>query len=94
MKALSKITKGGIQPEITTRLKQQITAVDGNRETQTINQFVDNELLSRDTFEFRNHLKTITPDIDLTTIIELNDGTELEVTVPVTVQFFWPDAGI
>jgi len=94
LKALSKITKGGIQPEITTRLKQQITAVDGNRETQTINQFVDNELLSRDTFEFRSHLKTITPDIDLSTTIELSDGTELEITVPVTVQFFWPDAGI
>ena len=93
LKALAKITKG-VQPEITTRLKQQIVAVDGNRDRQFINQFVDNELLSRDTFEFRNHLKKITPDIDLSTTIELGDGTELEVTVPVTVQFFWPDAGI
>jgi len=93
LKALSKITKG-VQPEVTTRLKQQIVAVDGNRDRQSINKFVDNELLSRDTFEFRSHLKTITPDIDLSTTIELSDGTELEITVPVTVQFFWPDAGI
>jgi hypothetical protein len=94
LKALSKISKGGIQPEITTRLKQQIVAVDGNRDRSIVNKFVDNELLSRDTFEFRSHLKTITPDIDLSTTIELSDGTELEITVPVTVQFFWPDAGI
>ena len=59
-----------------------------------LRKFVDNELLSRDTFEFRNHLKTITPDIDLTTTIELVDGTDLEVTVPVTVTFFWPDSGV
>ena len=94
LKALSKISKGGIQPEITTRLKQQIVAVDGNRDRSIVNKFVDNELLSRDTFEFRNHLKTITPDIDLTTTIELVDGTDLEVTVPVTVTFFWPDSGV
>ena len=94
LKALSKISKGGIQPEITTRLKQQIVAVDGNRDRSIVNKFVDNELLSRDSFEFRNYVKTISPDIDMTTIIELDDGTEEEITVPVTVTFFWPDSGV
>ena len=94
LKALSKISKGGIQPEITTRLKQQIVAVDGNRDTATINKFVDNELLSRDTFEFRKHLVAMTPDVDMSCIVDLDDGTEQEITVPVTVQFFWPDTGI
>ena len=93
LKALIKISKG-VSPEITTRLKQQIVAVDGNRDTATINKFVDNELLSRDTFQFRKHLVAMTPDVDMTCIIDMDDGTEQEITVPVTVQFFWPDAGI
>ncbi len=94
LKALVKISRGGVQPEITTRLKQQIMAIDGNRERSVINKFVDNELLSRDSFKFRNYLKTITPDVNMTTTIDLDDGTEQEITVPVTVQFFWPDTGV
>ena len=93
LKALIKISKG-VAPEITTRLKRQIVAVDGNRDTATINKFVDNELLSRDTFEFRKHLIAMTPDVDMSCIVDLDDGTEQEITVPVTVQFFWPDTGI
>ena len=93
LKALIKISKG-VSPEITTRLKQQIVAVDGNRDTATINKFVDNELLSRDTFQFRKHLVAMTPDVDMTCIVDLDDGTEQEITVPVTVTFFWPDARI
>ena len=93
LKALIKISKG-VSPEITTRLKQQIVAVDGNRDTATINKFVDNELLSRDTFQFRKHLIAMTPDVDMTCIIDMDDGTEQEITVPVTVTFFWPDARI
>jgi hypothetical protein len=93
LKALVKISKG-VSPEITTRLKQQIVAVDGNRDTATINKFVDNELLSRDTFQFRKHLVAMTPDVDMTCVVDLDDGTEQEITVPVTVQFFWPDTRI
>ncbi len=93
LKALIKISKG-VAPEITTRLKQQIVAVEGNRDTATINKFVDNELLSQDSFQFRKHLTTITPDVDMTCVVDLDDGTEQEITVPVTVQFFWPDTGI
>ena len=93
LKALIKISKG-VSPEITTRLKQQIVAVDGNRDTATINKFVDNELLSRDTFQFRKHLVAMTPDVDMTCIVYMDDGTEQEITVPVTVTFFWPDARI
>ena len=93
LKALIKISKG-VSPEITTRLKQQIVAVDGSRDTATINKFVDNELLSQDSFQFRKHLTTITPDVDMTCVVDMDDGTEQEITVPVTVQFFWPDAGI
>ena len=93
LKALSKISRD-IVPEITTRLKQQIVAVDGNRDTAVINKFVDNELLSRDSLAFRKYLTTVTPDVNMTCVVTMIDGSDEEITVPVTVQFFWPDAGV
>tara|TARA_B100000029_G_scaffold17981_1_gene18286 strand:- start:1318 stop:2082 length:765 start_codon:yes stop_codon:yes gene_type:complete len=93
LKALSKISPDYV-PEITTRLKQQIVAIDGNRETSVINDFVDNQLLSRDSLDFRKYLQEISPDVKMTCEVRMIDGTDEEMTVPVTARFFWPDAGI
>jgi hypothetical protein len=94
IKALNKITrKTGIDSEITTRLKTSILAVDGNRDRTVVNTFVDNEFLALDSLAYRTHLISVTPDIDLSFKVDLDDGEDEEVTVPVTVQFFWPSAG-
>jgi len=93
LKALSKISPDYV-PEITTRLKQQIVAIDGNRETSVINDFVDNQLLSRDSLDFRKNLQVISPDVNMTCEVRMIDGSDEEMTVPVTARFFWPDAGI
>ena len=91
LKAMKKFTKeSGIDPEITTRLKASIIAVDGDRERNTINKFVDNEFLSVDSFSYRTYLTSITPDIDLSYSVELDNGEIEEIAVPVTAQFFWP----
>ena len=91
LKAMKKFTKeSGIDPEITTRLKASILAVDGDRERNTVNKFVDNEFLSVDSFAYRVYLASITPDIDLSYSVELDNGEVEEVAVPVTAQFFWP----
>ena len=84
---------GSSTGELTTRLKNIITSVDGNVDRSYINNFVDNEFLSIDSLEFRKHMATVTPDIDMTTKIMV-DGEETEVTIPVTVRFFWPSTGI
>ena len=76
-----------------TRLKNIITSIDGNVDRSYINNFVDNEFLSIDSLEFRKHMATVTPDIDMTTKIMV-DGEETEVAIPVTVRFFWPSTGI
>ena len=69
-----------------------LLSVDGKSEQSYINNFVDNEFLSRDSFAFRQYLSTVTPDIDMnTTVMDLN-GKETEVAIPVTVRFFWPSA--
>ena len=84
---------GSSTGELTTRLKNIITSVDGNVDRSYINNFVDNEFLSIDSLEFRKHMATVTPDIDMTTTIMV-DGEETEVTIPVTVRFFWPSTGV
>ena len=92
LKSLKKITKGGIEPELTTRLKQCILSVDGETDKQYINNFVDNEFLSLDSFAFRTYLTAMTPDVEMVSNVELANGEIEEVTVPMTVGFFWPSA--
>ena len=79
-----------IDREVSTRLKQLITAVDGKADRAYINNFVDNEFLSRDTLAFRKHVVTVTPDLDMETEVTLSDGERRKVAVPMTVTFFWP----
>jgi len=84
---LKKINKNS-SPELSTRLKHMITSVDGDRETKTIREFVDNHLLARDSRELRKHIKEVQPDVDLTFF---PDGSENRVDIPIGLSFFWPD---
>jgi len=84
---LKKINKD-LSPELSTRLKYIITSVNGNRETKTIREFVDNHLLARDSRLLREYIRQIQPDVNLTFIS--NSGEE--VAIPVNLNFFWPDA--
>ena len=77
---------------MTSRMKRIIASVDGNSEKQYINEFVDNELLSVDSLELRKYLNSINPDINMIAITTFPDGTEQEVAVELTAQFFWPSA--
>ena len=78
----------------TTRLKHMILSVDGSSEKLHINNFIDNEFLSRDSLAFRQYLSTVTPDIDMNTKITDSNGKNIEVAVPITVRFFWPSTGV
>ena len=89
IKAREKISKEQ-SFELTTRLKTMLLSVDGNSTQAYINNFVDNEFLSRDSLAFRKYLSSITPDVDMTTKVVDSTGKESEVTIPVTLRFFWP----
>jgi len=95
LKALKKFTKqSGITNEVTTRLKKAITAVDGDSSIKRINEFVDYELLSRDSLELREYLREITPDVDMKfTFISETTGEETDMDIPLNVEFFWPAGG-
>jgi hypothetical protein len=90
LKALSKINKE-IAPEVTTRLKVVIIAVEGNPDKALIRKFVD-DLRSIDSLEFRKHLREFTPNIDMSFDFKCSScGAERREDVPLTVSFFWPN---
>lgn len=86
---LKKIDKN-LNPELSTRLKFMITSVEGNREPGVIRNFVDNGLLARDSKALREYVKKVQPDINLSIAVEVG-GVEEDITLPITVSFFWPD---
>ena len=90
---LKKLNKTA-SPEVSTRLKHTIIAIDGDTDKKTIRNFVDNQFLARDAREFRKYVNQIQPDVDLTTQIELLNGNVEDVDIPISINFFWPDATI
>jgi hypothetical protein len=76
--------------ELTTRLKHQITSVNGDYEQKTIRDFVDNYLLAKDSNPLRAYIASISPDINLTVNFTLSSGREIEQSLPLTAEFFFP----
>ena len=89
-KDLKQSAKFGYSSDITTRLRYTITEVDGDNKPETINSFSQN-MLARDSVALRNYIQSISPDIDLTSEIEIG-GETVSVSIPLTVGFFWPNS--
>jgi hypothetical protein len=85
---LKKINKDA-NPEMSTRLKYIITAIEGDPDKKSIREFVDNYLLAQDSRALRNYIKLVQPDVDLTFFPE---GSNNDATIPIGLNFFWPDA--
>jgi len=90
MKGLKRLNKES-SSNVSTRMKYVITSIDGNSETKTIREFIDNELLARDARELRNHISEVQPDVDLTYEYEDKNGDFVTIPVPISLNFFWPD---
>ena len=87
-KDLKQSAKFGYSSDITTRLRYTITEVDGDNKVETISSFSQN-MLARDSVALRTYIQSISPDIDLTSEIQIGEGT-VSVSIPLTVEFFWP----
>lgn len=85
MKKINKEYSG----ELSTSLKHIITSIGGSRDTREIRQFVDNEMLARDSRALRQYIESIQPDINLRFYPE--DGPKGGVAIPIGLNFFWPD---
>ena len=87
-KEIKNSSKVGVQSgEVTTRLKHQIMAVGDTTDRNEIRRFVENHLLARDSRALRNHIKDVSPDVDLKFTADSGE----EVAIPITLNFFWPD---
>lgn len=83
---MSKILKGQ-RPSVTTELKHLIVEINGNTSKSDIKDFVDNHMLAQDSRALRTYVIKNTPRVNLTQDIQ-GEG---EVTIPITLKFFWPD---
>ena len=86
LKGLKKINPNA-SPELSTRLKYIITSVNNDRENKTIREFVENQLLARDSRALRQEVKRVSPDINLT----IQGDNEEDIMIPINLNFFWPD---
>mgnify|MGYP003132546698 CR=1 FL=1 len=91
LKRINKVSRGA-SPEISTRLRYLIKSVDGDSSPEVVNNFSKN-ILARDSLAFRQEVKRVSPDIDLTQEVDLG-GEMVEVAIPMTANFFWPDTDI
>lgn len=92
--SLRRLSKEATSPEMTTRLKYMIVAVDGNDDRSLIKKFVD-ELPSRDSLELRKQVRLTNPDIDMMfNFVCPKCGHEERIGVPVGVDFFWPNSSV
>jgi hypothetical protein len=86
LEGYKKINKDA-SPELSTRLKHMITAIDGNTDKGVISNFVDNHFFSRYSRAFRKHVNDNQPGVDL----KFTTNSGQEVAIPIGISFFWPD---
>ena len=93
LEGLKKLDKLSSKP-VSTRLKHTITSINGDYEKKTIREFIDNQMLARDSRALRNYIKEIQPDAELKFNFVDGEGNNKDIDVPIGVTFFWPDVGV
>ena len=92
---LKGLKKVNLSADVTTRLKQTILAVNGNREKKDIREFVDNYLLAADARALRDYMRKVAPDLNLSFTFTGTDGYIQEgVDLPIDASFFYPTTGV
>ena len=87
---LKKINKKD-SSESSTRLKFIITSVNGLTDKKDVREFVDNYMLAKDARALREYYASIMPDVKFNATITNEDGGEEDITIPITLKFFWPE---
>ena len=90
IKGLKKINKNS-SPDLSTRVKHLITSINGDYEKSAVREFVDTKLLARDSRALRKYIGEIQPDVDLSYDYEDDDGNVKNISIPIGINFFWPD---
>ena len=80
--------------DVTTRLKYMITSVNSDREQKAIRDFIDNYMLAPDARALREYYAKVQPDIEMKFTPEDESYTGEGIAIPISLNFFWPDAGV
>ena len=92
IKGLQKINPN-TTTDVTTRLKYIITSINSNRDAKAIREFSDT-ILVQDARALRQYYAKITPDVDMRFKPNDENYTGEGIDIPVSLNFFWPDAGV
>ena len=76
---------------ITSRLKHIISEWDGISDKRELAELIDN-MLSKDSLALRNEITRVSPDVEMKQEVEFAEGGTVDVDIPLTVSFFWPDS--
>lgn len=87
-----KATKSQISNTLTYRLQSQIKEIDGNRDINFIQQFV-NIMPAYDSLKFREYSDSIEPGIDMSVEVEGPTG-PFQATITLGLNFFWPNVRV
>lgn len=85
-------TAGKEDRQISARLQQMITSVNGNSDANFIQVFVENDFLAKDSRAFRDYVSKLQPGPNME--IELSDeetGDSFRTQITIGPNFFWPD---
>jgi len=93
IKGLQKINPN-VSTDVTTRLKHIITSVEGKRDQKDVRDFVDNYLIAKDARSLREYYAKVSPDVNLTFMPSNEDYAGEGINIPISVDFFWPDARV
>ena len=85
-------TNSPLERNITTKMKYQITSVNGDGDKALIGRFVES-MNVRDSRAYRKYLEDTEPDMDMNQDFKCPMcGHSGEVQIPITVGFFWPES--
>ena len=93
IKGLQKVNPNG-SFDVTTRFKYMITSINGDRDIKSIRDFIDTLLLAPDARALREYYASVQPDVNLTFMPDDENYTGEGIAIPISLNFFWPDAGI
>ena len=92
-KDIARLTKAGKSQGVTILLKHSIVAIDGDRDTKKVHNFIENHLLAKDSLQFRGYAASVTPDYNLTISVDRPEhGFQKDISLPIDTDFFWPRA--
>jgi len=93
LKGLQKISKN-MSGDVTVRLAHSIVSVNGESDRKVVRDFVKT-IPIRDSQELRKKIISMTPDINMKFNFTKVNGEVVEgLSIPMTVDFFWPDLGV